>query len=194
MPILLANSSHADGTTRPTIRGQYVRQRLLCQEMPPPPPDLVAPKLSGALTSRQRAVMHMKEPFCAGCHRLMDPIGVAFDRYRADGTYRTPDPAKPDGFDDSGELLGTDVNGKFNGVPELADRLARSTTAAACVPRQWFRWAIGRDPDDAADAPSLKVALDRFTTTGGDLRDLFVSLTQTDAFRFVDAPAAEACR
>ncbi len=198
MPIFMANTAFADGTIRPVIRGQYIRQRLLCQELPPPPPEAntMAPKISGSASIRQRYSQHAKDSFCSSCHQFMDPIGLVFDRYQATGAFRAIDPVNPgpDGDDDEGELIGTDVDGLVKGVPDLAARLAQSADVRSCVSKQWFRYALGRSGENAKD----EVALEQLTAVvnkgGGDLRLLWRGLTESDAFRFVDVPKIGVCQ
>lgn len=191
MPVFLGNTSNPDGSIRPVIRGKYVRQRLLCQEMPPPPPEAntKAPEVKEGSTTRQRVEQHAADPFCAGCHRLMDPIGLIFDRYDSLGRYR---PAGSDGTDDQGELVATDVNGKVNGVRQLAERLSMSKDVQACVASSWFRFALGRSGEDPSDEMPLRAFIDAFARSG-DMRGLFRGLSTSDAFRFIQAPKGQ-CR
>ena len=74
----LALHSHA-GKSSPTLRGKAVRELLLCQRVPDPPStvnfDRFNDPASPGKTARARLKVHSTEPSCAGCHRLMDPIG-----------------------------------------------------------------------------------------------------------------------
>jgi hypothetical protein len=191
MPFFLANTSFADGTIRPVIRGKYIRQRLLCQEMPPPPPEAntMAPKVADGASIRQRFTQHAANAFCAGCHRLLDPLGLVFDRYEATGVYRKLDPTNPgpDGNDNEGEVVGSDVDGKVVGAPALAQRLAGSKDVAACVAVTWFRYALGRSGEDKGDEPSIDALVASFSRDG-DMKRLFRELVLSDAFRFLDVP------
>jgi hypothetical protein len=46
----------------------------------------------GTLTSlRQRLEEHRKNPACAGCHKVMDPIGFSLENFDAVGQWRTTD-------------------------------------------------------------------------------------------------------
>jgi hypothetical protein len=84
----------------------------------------------------------------------------------------------------SGEIFeATDptLAGPFIGVRELAEKLADSEQVRACVATQWFRFASGRS-EAAADACSLGTLQDGFAASGGDLTELVVAMTQTDAF------------
>ena len=76
--------------TSPTKRGHLVRERLLCNKVPPPPPVVAElPEPTDAETTRQRyEAIHVAEPTCKACHALMDPIGFAFEHLDASGRYR----------------------------------------------------------------------------------------------------------
>src|SRR5260370_10592710 len=78
--------------TSPTARGIFVREQLLCQHVPPPPPNvnttLADPTEDMPLTRRQRMSAHAVNPACASCHRLMDPIGFGLESFDAIGRWR----------------------------------------------------------------------------------------------------------
>ncbi|MCA9689946.1 MAG: DUF1588 domain-containing protein, partial [Myxococcales bacterium] len=74
-------TTHALPTTSsPIHRGKLVRERLLCQELPPPPPslDTSPPPVDPDLSTRERYEMHSADPACKGCHERIDPIGFGF--------------------------------------------------------------------------------------------------------------------
>ena len=84
--------------------------------------------------------------------------------------------------DTSGEVTATsDINGKFNGGAELAKLLARSEQVRDCAPTQWMRYALAR-PEAPEDTCSLQQLKRSFATSGGNLKELLVSLTQSDSF------------
>jgi hypothetical protein len=121
---------------------------------------------------------------CNGCHALMDPIGLAFESFDAMGQYRELEAGTP--IDVSGELTGAmdeTLSGPFQGVRELALKLAASQQVRACVATQWFRFASGRSEGDGdtCSLGTLRAALDG---SGGDVLELMVATTQTDAFWF----------
>lgn len=173
----------------PVHRGKFVRERLLCMQLPPPPNDIVIepPDLDPNLSTRDRFKEHSVNPACTGCHKLMDPIGFGFEHYDAIGRYRTKD-GKFD-VDAHGEVFAsTDADGKFTGGVELAKKLAKSQQVKACMVTQWFRYAYGRGEAEA-DSCSLKRLEEAFAKANYDVRELVVALTQTDAFRFRKAGA-----
>ena len=185
-------SAHSKAnSTNPIGRGIFVREQLLCT-IPPPPPDnvdIMPPMPDPNATTREQFEQHRSDPACSGCHILFDPIGFGFENYDATGKWRTTE----NGFDvdASGELAGTDVDGDFIGVAELGQKLASSQDVAQCVSRQWFRFAYGRTESAELDECNLQTLDEAFAESGYDMRELLVSLTQTDAFLFRTAYGTE---
>jgi hypothetical protein len=168
----------------PVHRGKFVREQLLCQLLPPPPNniEIKAPDPALNATTRERFAEHSKNPACAGCHRLMDPVGFGFEHYDGIGLYRDLDEGLP--IDASGRINGSeDVDGPFDGPVELAHELARSEQVRSCVTKQWFRFGYGR-PEQEADTCSLRKVQDAFRASGYNIKELLVALTQTDAFLY----------
>jgi hypothetical protein len=124
---------------------------------------------------------------------MMDPIGYAFESYDALGNYRETDNGQT--LDLTGTLVNTDIPDQFDGVKDLAQKLAASTQVRNCVATQWYRFAVGR-ADEGGDACSVSPLRDTFTTSDGNLIELLVGMTQTEAFlyRRASMPAAEAAQ
>jgi hypothetical protein len=166
----------------PVQRGHFVRVRMLCQDIPPPPPTLkvTLPPPDPSLTTRQRIAAHTAGDSCRACHTLMNPLGYAFEGFDAMGQPRTTDNGQP--VDTSGELTETDVNGTFTGPEELAAKLGQSASARECFARQWFQFASGMPlGTDAARAALAKEAA-AFVTGTQSVADLTVSLLRSDMF------------
>jgi Protein of unknown function (DUF1592)/Protein of unknown function (DUF1588)/Protein of unknown function (DUF1595)/Protein of unknown function (DUF1587)/Protein of unknown function (DUF1585) len=165
----------------PVKRGQWVRVRMLCQDLPDPPanvPQLPAPQ--DGVSNRERFAMHTNNPACSGCHNLIDGLGFGLEAYDGIGAFRTMDQGVP--VDDSGEITATsDINGPYRGGTELAGLLAGSNQVRDCAPTQLLRYSMGRR-DEPEDACSLSEVQQAFATSNGDLKELVIALTQTDAF------------
>ncbi|HXU83403.1 MAG TPA: DUF1588 domain-containing protein, partial [Polyangia bacterium] len=164
-------------------RGKLIREKLLCEVLPPPPPDVnnTLPPTDAKVSARERFEEHRAEVSCAKCHRLIDPLGAPFEMFDAIGNFRTKD--GPSDVDSEGELTGTKKNdGPVKNAAELARRLATADEVRECVVRQWFRFALGREeaPDEA---PSLVAALTAFRAADYRIPALVVAIAQTDAFR-----------
>lgn len=166
----------------PVSRGKLVREKLLCQPPPAPPPNanITPPEVDPTKSTRERFAAHTAEPSCKACHELMDPIGFVFESYDALGRYRERDGEAP--IDSSGWISGSeDADGDVANARELAERLAASEQVRDCVATQWFRFGFGRF-EAPADACSIAEAQEIFAASDGDLRELLVALTQTESF------------
>jgi hypothetical protein len=168
----------------PVRRGLYVRELLLCQPVPDPPPTLnvVLPKPDGMNQWRERLAIHSKDPSCAACHAQMDAVGLAFENYDGIGRYRDKDLGRP--IDTSGVLTGLAAgDAPFKNAVELAPLLARAPEVKTCFVTRALRYAAGRSLDE----PGLdRCALDRldkqFATSQGNLLDLAVAIATDETF------------
>lgn len=170
----------------PVKRGVFVRERLLCQTLAPPPANVAIepPDPAPGLSTRERFAVHTEAATCAICHVRIDPVGFGLERFDGLGRYRELDNGRP--VDDSGELRylrDASIEGPFVGAVELSKRLADSVEVSDCVATQWLKYALGRDPT-AADACSLVNVQTTFAESGGDFRALLIAITETDAFRY----------
>lgn len=102
--------------TLPVTRGHWILDELLGMPPPAPPEEVPAlvPDLNGVDTPRDQLVRHREDPACFGCHKRMDPLGLALETFDVIGRYRTQYEAGPK-IDPAGEMFGT----KFANVAEL---------------------------------------------------------------------------
>ncbi len=179
---LLTINAHSNQTS-PVHRGKMIRELFLCDTMPPPPPGVVikVPEPDPGSTARERFAQHSSDPACSGCHRLMDPIGFGFESYDAIARYRTTENGKT--IDATGTLTESDIDGEFDGAVDLAHQLAASGDVQSCYVKQWFRYAYGRGETDE-DVCTMARLDATFDESGGDIKELLVALTLTDAFLF----------
>jgi Protein of unknown function (DUF1592)/Protein of unknown function (DUF1588)/Protein of unknown function (DUF1587)/Protein of unknown function (DUF1585)/Protein of unknown function (DUF1595) len=78
----------------PVKRGAWVLENILGTPPPEPPPNVPALEETKsddgkALTLREQMTQHRANPMCAGCHKIMDPIGFALENFDADASWRT---------------------------------------------------------------------------------------------------------
>ena len=150
---VLLLTSHADRTS-PVVRGKWILDNLL--GTPPPPAPAVVPPFPEEVpgvpsTVRGRMEQHRANPACAGCHKVMDPLGLALENFDAVGAWRTRDSGLP--IDASGEL--TDGT-KISGVTELrAALLKRPEVLVGTVTEKLMTYALGRSLE-AEDMPAVR--------------------------------------
>ena len=100
--------------TSPVLRGKWILENILGTPPPAPPPNVPALKENdegGKVTTvRERMEEHRRNPACATCHKVMDPLGFSLDNFDAIGQWRSKEAGLP--IDASGQLAdGTKVNG-----------------------------------------------------------------------------------
>ena len=175
--------------TSPVLRGKLIREQFLCQMLPPPPDDVdvTPPDLDPNLTTRERYSAHSDQEACAGCHSLMDPIGFGFEHFDALGLWRDTEGPNALAIDATGTVNQWDQpSGDFDGVADLAGKLVDSAMVQHCVVTQWFRFANGRNETDD-DQCQIQSMQNGFVEGGMNMKELLVSLTQTDAFLYRNA-------
>ncbi|MDF2693217.1 MAG: hypothetical protein K0S65_1600, partial [Labilithrix sp.] len=179
---VLATYAHF-GDTSPVHRGKMVYTTLLCGEMPPPPPSVNTslPVPDGQRTARERLRVHTENPSCAGCHSMMDPIGLGFEDFDGIGKHRTTELDAP--VDASGKLItpkASDEAPAFVGAAQGAGLLASNAEVEACVQKQLFRYGFGRrETYGACEMGDVREALQK---SGGDLREALVAYVRSTAF------------
>jgi mono/diheme cytochrome c family protein len=129
--------------TSPVQRGKWILTNLLGIPPTPPPPNVPPLKENGdgkPLSLRERMEQHRADPVCAGCHKVMDPIGFALENFDGVGQWRTVDDGSP--IDPSGTLY----NGvKVGGPVELRQMLAgHQDVFAGVMTEKLLTYALGR--------------------------------------------------
>ncbi len=160
--------------TSPTLRGKWIRNRLFCEEIPPPPPDAVAdvppPASTGVVCKVDRYREHRTVASCAGCHAQMDPIGFGLEQFDRAGKFRDREADHPECLiTGDGALTGF---GSFRGPAGLADLMISSGVVESCLVKQLFRYTVGRK--ETADDSALITTLTTQFTEQGRRFDLLV--------------------
>ncbi len=150
---ILTVTSYATRTS-PVIRGKWILENLLGTPPPPPPANVPALKdntVSSSLSVRERLAEHRRNIACAGCHKLMDPVGFSLENFDAVGRWRNFEEGNP-----------TDANGglpdgsKFEGVSGLEKALLkRPELFVGTMAEKLLTFALGRGVD-YYDAPAVR--------------------------------------
>jgi hypothetical protein len=180
----LAGYSHR-GATSPPVRGNAIELRLLCSLplSPPPGVDLSQPTIppgSGPQTNRELFETRTAPKMCQACHQELNGFGFGFENYDAAGHYQTTDDTLP--VDATGTIMGTDVDGPFDGAIELSERLSQSQVVHDCATQELVRFALGRAPADV-EQPEVTALAKSFMASGGDLRALLSDVVLSPSFR-----------
>ncbi len=186
------------GDTSPTARGLFVRDHLLCQTIPDPPPgtNSTLPEVTAEKprTNRERLSEHVANATCRGCHRMIDPVGFAFEKFDAIGQRRdklkltflpqfgkenkSPKPTTAEvDLDTRGTLAGMGAGEapEFSSPKELGQLLAASPICQDCIVKQLFRYANGRH-ETKDDEPAIQAAAQRFRQSQFQFRELMIAV------------------
>jgi hypothetical protein len=182
---MLTVTSHADRTS-PVLRGKWILENLMGVPPPPPPPNVppLKDEAEGATphTMRERLEQHRANPACAGCHRLMDPLGFALENFDAVGAWRTVDAGKR--IDASGQLLdGTTVDG----VTALRDALlSRPDVFVSTLTEKLMTYALGRGLEPG-DMPSVRAIVRDAASDGYRFSSIVMGIVRSTPFQWREA-------
>jgi hypothetical protein len=180
---LMLDPTH-EGKTSPTIRGKSTRELLLCQKIPAPPGNVDFSKFNDPknpnATVRERLTAHRENPTCAGCHGIIDPLGLSMENYDGIGSYR---------MQENGAAI--DASGTFEGkhytnLLELEKLLHDSSAVSNCVVERSFEYGVGR-PVAAGEREWLKHMDQRFADEHYVFSSLMRDIALSREFQTVSA-------
>jgi hypothetical protein len=166
----------------PTRRGKFIREMMLCQSIPTPPPDVTPFPDAAPGTAREKLTSHRQNPACASCHAVMDPIGLALEHFDGIGAFRTTD--KGLAIDATGELDGV----TFDGPRQLGAALKNHPESAACIARQIYRYAMAH-VENAGEEAAIITLSKAFQDSGYRFRALVEGVVKNPAFIYAAKPA-----
>ena len=135
-------------------------------------------------TVRDRLTEHRDNPTCAGCHMLMDPIGLALEVFDASGVYRTVENGAP--IDTSGEWLGQE----YDDVRELARMLKEDPTLTSCLVQRAYNYGTAREPT-RAEVQWLNTTHSQLRSEGMRWQELMQRISRNPDFYTVPEAAPE---
>lgn len=193
---VLGSYAHSDQSS-PIRRGLFVRRQLLCEELPPPPPNAGGvPQVDPKATTRERFRQHTSVAFCKSCHQYIDDVGFGFERFDAIGKWRESENGQP--IDSLGDLndreaLGSLTHAQYGSLKELGQLLAESERARYCFVRKTLRYVQGAQEDVGQHFCSLWRLQNRFRDSGHRMQELLLAITESEGFllRAAAAPTQE---
>jgi cytochrome c551/c552 len=176
--------------TSPVLRGKWVLENILGTPPPEPPPNVPALKENAKPTDRgtetaetpsvrKRLEEHRANPVCAGCHKMMDPIGFSLENFDAVGQWRTVDGSAP--VDASGQLVdGTKVDGPAalrESMVGYSEQFLRTVTEKLLI------YAIGRGVT-YRDMPVVRSVVKTSAPRNYRFSDLILGIVQSAPFQW----------
>jgi hypothetical protein len=179
--ILLVTS--AANRTSPVQRGAWVLENLLGMRPPSPPPG-VETNLDGegdvskAKTIRERMELHRKNPTCAACHTIMDPVGFSLENFDLVGKWRDLDGKTP--IDATAEMVdGTKLDGPASLRRALLDR---SDMFVSVSTEKLMTYATGRAVTPY-DMPAIRKIIRDSANTNFRLSSLVLGVVKSEPFQ-----------
>jgi hypothetical protein len=176
--------TNADGAqSHPVKRGAIIFDQLLCGELPPVPANVPQPEpQQEGVSNRVRFAAHSQNACAVGCHRILDPLGFAFENYDGTGRYRSTDGGMP--VDASGSVeLPNGQHFEFSSAKQLVEQIATSSAARSCAAKQALRLGLGRK-EAAADESSLAAVTHAFEQAEFNLSELLVAVALSPSFNY----------
>lgn len=179
--LLAMNSDGED--SHPVKRGVWLLTNLMNDPPPPPPPavpeiDLSDPAIA-KMTLKERIEDHRNHAACMGCHKKIDPWGIAFENYDALGRWRDqisgkavdatsvlPDMARLDGMQGLKEHL----------IRQRQEQFVRATI------EKMASFALGRQLAFGDRAEVAEIA-DQIRKSGNGLKTMVMCLVSSELFQ-----------
>lgn len=179
--------------THPVLKGVLIRRNILCDSLPPPPPNVNrTSNMEPPYTRREEMEGLTMQPgsSCVVCHEAVNTLGYLTENFDGLGRFRTEEPFfMQDGsvlatlpVDTAGapQVLADDATVIQSGV-ELGKLIAESGKAHACFARHYYRFATRRIEDFVADGCALEAL--RKGLLEGSLRDALMSVALEPSFK-----------
>ena len=164
-----------------TRRGKFVRDMLLCETIPAPPPnvnDTMLPQPTSSATARDRVAPRLASGYCGACHKRMEPFGLSLENFDAVGKFRAQE---------GGAII--DASGKFDDGSTFADgaelsaKVAKDPRFAQCFARMVMREALGH-VDGEGETVSVRDVAQGLSASGFQLKGALLALVKSEAFRY----------
>jgi hypothetical protein len=168
--------------TSPVQRGKWILTNILGIPPTPPPPNVPALKEHSdpgkPLSLRARMEQHRADATCAGCHRVMDPIGFSLENFDAVGQWRESDEGAR--IDPSGVLY----NGaKVDGPVALRQMLtAKPEIFTGVFTEKLLTYALGRGTQ-YYDMPAVRGILKDASRNGYRFSSIVLGIVKSTPFQ-----------
>ncbi|MFO0084706.1 MAG: DUF1592 domain-containing protein [Pirellula sp.] len=166
--------------TSPVKRGKWILENMLGDPPPSAPPNvpsLEQAKANEKASLREQLEVHRSNPSCAGCHKIMDPIGLGLENFDAIGRWRDQEGDKS--IDAQGELVD---GSKFTSPAELVTLLgARKDQILENLTKKMMVYAIGRSLQ-RVDRCAIEQVLNYVRGRNRSIRGMVEAIVLSDTF------------
>ncbi len=169
--------------TAPVLRGAWILERILGTPPAVPPPNVeqLPANVGGRpATVRERTEVHRKNPACASCHAVMDPLGFALENFDTVGQYHAVDPQSRQPIDSAAVMPdGTQLKGPEDLQKALA---SRGDQLAQVITEKLMTYAVGRHVE-YRDMPAVRRIVRAAAANNYRFEDIVLGVVNSDAFR-----------
>ena len=177
--------------TSPVLRGKWVLENILGTPPPAPPQDVpdIEENHPGeeARSLRARLEAHRRNPTCASCHRVMDPLGFALENFDGLGQWREKEPGGA--IDPTGQLAdGTPIDGPValrKAVLERREMFVRTLT------EKLMTYGLGRGIE-LDDRPLVREVARKAAARDYRWSAIVLGIVRSAPFQMKKAPAPDA--
>jgi Protein of unknown function (DUF1592)/Protein of unknown function (DUF1588)/Protein of unknown function (DUF1585)/Protein of unknown function (DUF1587)/Protein of unknown function (DUF1595) len=169
--------------TSPVQRGVWVLENIVGAPIPTPPPNVPALEESAGPKNQPRTLraqmeLHRSKPFCEGCHKIMDPVGLALENFDAIGRWRTEEHGEP--INTKARLVdGTEIDGVVDlrkALLKYSDRFVQTTV------EKLLTYALGRGLE-YYDMPVVREITRGAANNDYRFDDLIMGIVASEPFR-----------
>jgi hypothetical protein len=190
---ILAVTSYPNRTS-PVLRGKWILENILGTPPPAPPPNVPALKENDEGSDapqplRVRMEAHRKDPGCASCHRVMDPLGFALENFDGIGEWRTKEPGGS--IDAVGQLAdGSKVDGPVSLRKAL---LKHPDQFVGTLTEKLMTYALGRGVE-YYDMPLVRTITRDASKQNDRFSSIVFGIVKSTPFQMKKAQGADAPR
>lgn len=184
-PAFLAGLAHSTEASY-VLRGRFVRKRLLCEALPPPPGDAMSAFAEldkpEDPTARDLSDIVRDQAECKSCHDVIDPVGLAFENFDAMGAWRD-EYLSGKSIDPADSVLVGEDEIEFTDHVDLMRQLSEREEVLRCFARQVYRYEASR-LDTKEDACNVAQISEAMVEADGRLDEAFLAVTRTEGFMY----------
>jgi Protein of unknown function (DUF1592)/Protein of unknown function (DUF1588)/Protein of unknown function (DUF1595)/Protein of unknown function (DUF1585)/Protein of unknown function (DUF1587) len=173
-----------DANASIVLRGLYMFRKVLCQDVPAPPPGATSVMLAPATASeRTRSDARLMNEPCKTCHGQFDPLAYAFEPFDSMGAIQTKD-VNGNAVRSDGWLTSPSGNVNYTGVSDYMTALAADPRVADCFATHVAEFAWGRAMDTTDQCMLEDVRARARASKTGTFADLAAAVAQSPYFQY----------
>jgi hypothetical protein len=161
-------------------RGKFIREDILCGEIPNREIDNVPPIPEEPDATLRERMAITESGSCYECHVTMNPLGYGFESYDQFGRFRTSEAGHP--VDASGWVEGSgDQDGEFSDHKGLMTQLSNSKTTQACFLAHSLQYLMGASHRPKIQSNQLRPFINFYDDSEGNFKEVLIEMISSEA-------------